>query len=94
MLLTVDSVLEQNRYLPATIVDDQVVVLGLDAGAYFDFNRSATEIWCAFSAPRKVEEILSDLARQHGVGFEAIAHDVLPFLEQLVEQKLLRVFGT
>lgn len=93
MLLTVDSVLEQNRHLPATIVDDQVVVLGLDAGAYFDFNSSATEIWRALSAPRKVEEILSNLARQHDLDLETIARDVLPFLEQLVEQKLLRVCG-
>jgi len=92
--LTVDSVLEQNRHLPATLVDDQVVVLSLDAGAYFDFNKSATEIWRAFGTPRKIEEMLIDLAPQYGLTSETIARDVLPFLEQLVEQKLLRVFGT
>lgn len=75
-------------------VDGQVVVLSLDAGAYFDFNRSATKIWGAFTAPRKVNEILTDLAQQHDLSTEAIAQDVLPFLEQLVNEKLLHVIET
>lgn len=94
MPLSVDSVLEQNRSLPATLVDGQIVVLSLDAGAYFDFDQSATEIWLSFTTPRKVDEILNDLARQYDLSAETIAKDVLPFLEQMVHEKLLRVSGT
>lgn len=92
--LSLNSVLEQNRHLPAAEVDGQMVVLSLEAGAYFDFNRSATEIWRAFATPRKVDEIVRNLSRHYDLGPEKIGPDVLEFLQQLVDQRLLRVFGT
>jgi hypothetical protein len=89
--VTIDSVLIQDKELTAATLDNDVVVLSIRAGAYFGFNRVATEIWSMLAEPCRVGKIFEQLAEQHDVDDEALARDVTPFLQTLVEQRLVRV---
>jgi len=89
--VTIDSVLVQNRELTAASVDGRVVVLSPSAGAYFDFNAVATEIWCMLTEPCPVSRIFYCLSKQHNIDAETLARDVTPFLQKLVEQRLARL---
>ena len=89
--VTVDSVLVRDHELAATDVEGRAVVLSLDAGSYFDFNRVATEIWGMLAEPRRVSEIFRGLSNLHDVDAETLTRDVTPFLQTLVEQRLVRM---
>jgi ActR/RegA family two-component response regulator len=89
-----DSVLVQSQQLAMADVDDRVVVLSLQAGSYFDFNRVATEIWCMLAKPRRVSEIFHSLLQRHDVDAETLARDVTPFLEILITHQLVQIVCT
>lgn len=91
MSVTADSVLVQDKEPAATDLDDGVVLLSLRAGCYFGFNEVATEIWRMLAEPRRVSAIFEALLARHEVDAETLARDVTPFLQTLVEQRLVRV---
>ena len=93
MTLTVDSVVVQDNKLAAADVDGRAVVLSVSAGSYFDFNQVATEIWKMLAEPCRVSEIFQRLSRQHHVDPETVSRDVTPFLQTLVDERLVRMLA-
>lgn len=91
MNVTIDNILIRDDEPTAAALEEGVVVLSIRAGAYFGFNRVATEIWSMLAAPCRVGEIFKQLAEQHDVDDETIVRDVTPFLQTLVEHRLVRV---
>ena len=89
--ITINSVLVRDRELAAADVGGCVVVLNLDAGSYFDFNQVATEIWRMLAEPCRVSRILHALSKRHDVDAETLVRDVMPFLQTLVEERLVRM---
>jgi Coenzyme PQQ synthesis protein D (PqqD) len=89
--VTIDSVLVQSSEPKAAVLDGSVVVLSVRAGAYFGFNRVASEIWQMLAAPCCVGRIVDALCESHDVDRETVVRDVTPFLQTLLEQKLARV---
>ena len=90
MNLSLDSVLVQDKTLPTVELDGRIVVMSLHAGAYFDFNRVGTEIWRMLAEPCAVDRIFDRLLKLHPVDKETLARDVTPFLQTLLEQRLIR----
>lgn len=93
MSVTIDSILVRDTSLAETDFDGRAVVLSLDAGAYFDFNGAASDIWRMLSEPRRVAEIFRELSHTHDVDEAALSRDVLPFLQTLIERRLARQIG-
>ena len=94
MSVTVDSVLVREMELAVADVDGRAVVLSLAAGSYFDFNRVATEIWAMLAEPCRVGEIFRRLSDQHDVDPGTLATDVMPFLQTLLNERLVRVLAS
>lgn len=93
MSITVDSVLVREKELAVADVDGRAVVLSLSAGSYFDLNRVATEIWDMLAEPCRVREIFSRLSDRHDVDAATLTHDVTPFLQTLVKERLVQVLA-
>jgi hypothetical protein len=91
MTLTIDSVLVQDREPAAAALDDRVVLLSLRAGSYFNLNSVASEIWGMLAEPRRVAQIFDVLRETHDVDAETLSRDVTPFLQTLVDERLLRL---
>ena len=91
MGVTIQSVLVRDKKLPAADIDGCAVVLSLDAGSYFDLNQVATEIWRMLSEPCRVGKIFELLSRQHDVDTETLIRDVTPFLQTLIDYRLVRM---
>jgi len=89
--VTIDSVLVQDKEPTAADLDGSVVVLSMRAGSYFGLNRVATEIWNMLAEPCRVGQIFDSLSERHDVDAETLACDVTPFLQTLVEHRLVRV---
>jgi hypothetical protein len=87
--ITIDSVLIQDKELAAADLDGRIIVLSVRAGAYFGFNGVASEIWHILSEPRSVGELFDTLSQNHDVDATTLSRDVLPFLQTLIEQRLV-----
>lgn len=92
--VTIDSILVQGQPLTAADIDGRVVILSLQAGSYFDFNRVATEIWRMLAEPLRVSEIFHCLLQRHDVDAETLVRDVTPFLETLVTHRLVQIVSS
>jgi hypothetical protein len=89
--VTNDSVVVRDNQLAAADVDGRAVVLSIGAGSYFDFNEVGTEIWNMLAEPCHVGEIFHRLSQQHDVDAETLSRDVTPFLQTLVDERLIRM---
>jgi Coenzyme PQQ synthesis protein D (PqqD) len=93
--VTVDSlIIRDDEPKSADLDDGTVVLLSARAASYFGFNRVASEIWNMLAVPRRVDEIFSALAETHDVDAELLARDVTPFLQTLIEHRLIRVIAS
>jgi len=93
LTLTIESVVIRDNKLAAADVDGRAVVLSVSAGSYFDFNQIASEIWKMLAEPCRVSEIFQRLSRQHNVDPETVSRDVTPFLQTLVDERLVRTLA-
>lgn len=89
--VTIESILVQDREPAGADLDGGSVLLSLRAGAYFDLNPMASEIWQMLAEPCRVDRILASLSADHDVDRQTVARDVTPFLQTLVEHRLVRV---
>jgi hypothetical protein len=89
--VTIDSILVQDNEPAAADLDGGVVVLSLRAGSYFGFNEVASEIWNMLVEPCRVDQIFASLAERHDVDADTLARDVTPFLQTLIEDRLVRI---
>jgi hypothetical protein len=85
-----DSILVQDDLALSSELGETAVVLGIHAGSYFDFNRIGTEIWNMLAEPCRVERIFDTLLRVHDVDVDIMKHDVIAFLQVLIDNHLVR----
>ncbi|HEY2426783.1 MAG TPA: PqqD family protein [Pseudolabrys sp.] len=89
MSITIDSILVQDKEPTAVDLDGGVVVLSVRAGSYFGFNQVASEIWTMLAGPCRVGQIFDSLLERHDVDAESLSRDVTPFLQTLLEHRLV-----
>ena len=92
-MITPQTILVQENGPQATLSGDRVVLFSLEVGCCFDLNPIASEIWQLLSQSRSVGDIYDALGRRHGIGPDILGRDVLPFLEKLLQHRLIRVAG-
>jgi hypothetical protein len=91
--VTIDSILVQDKEPTAADLDGGAVILSVRAGSYFGFNQVASEIWTMLAAPCSVGQIFDSLSERHDVDAGTLARDVTPFLQTLLEHRLVRVIN-
>jgi hypothetical protein len=89
--VTVESILVQDSEPVGADLDGGWVLLSLRAGAYFSFNPVASEIWQMLAEPCRVDQIFASLRDGHDIDAQSVARDVTPFLQNLVDNRLVRV---
>lgn len=77
----------------ATMIDEKVVVLGINAGAYFTFNRTGSQIWNMLARPCRVGKIIESLSETYHADAKTLASDVTDFLQSLIGRHLVRIVG-
>jgi hypothetical protein len=71
-------------------VDDTVVMMSIEQGMYFGLEGTGPRIWALLEEPRTVEEICAALMHEFEVDADACRREVLAFLHELADAKLLR----
>ncbi len=67
------------------------VLLDLKSGQYYGLNEVGTYIWSLIDAPRTVADIVAAMAEEFDVSREQLNLDVMNFLQQMEEQKLIEI---
>jgi hypothetical protein len=89
--LTRDVLIAQDREPALSSTSGRVTMLSVRAGAYFDFNGVASEIWNMVSEPCTFGGVCDALAERYQGDPATIALDVERFVEALVKHRLLHL---
>lgn len=80
----------RNDAIPAGEIDGELVALDIDRGECFGMDRVGSTIWTIAAEPVTVGGIADQLTRNHDVSRDRCLSDILPFIEELVAEGLLR----
>lgn len=72
-------------------LDDEVIAIDLETGAYFAFDGPAADCWTIAVAGGSVDDIVVALTARYDVSSDTAAADAASFLESLVESGIARV---
>ena len=80
--------------VPGNIVSDmdgEKVMLNIEKGKYYNLGQLGGDIWELLKSPIKVETLVTTLLSQYNVDRDQCAEQVSTFLNQLLEQGLVKV---
>jgi len=83
----------RNSELFASSVDNELVMMDESQGKYFGLNPVARTIWELLETPMHYDDILGKLTARYDVPVETCEKEVRPFLEKMIEHKLIHTVG-
>lgn len=75
----------------STELDGETVILDLASGIYSGLNEVGTSIWNLLDEPQSFASLLSALQEEYEVSDEQCRTDIIAFLIELVDNKLITV---
>lgn len=74
----------------AADMDGETVMMNIETGKYYNLGAIGGAIWKLIETPTKVEDLISRLVEEYNVTRNQCEEDVLPFLNQIFEQSLIK----
>lgn len=88
---TSDTVLSRAQDLISTELDQETVLMSIDAGAYYGLKGPAQSIWSNLETPLTFSALVDRLVKEYSVTQEACSEDLQQFLAKMEREGLLRV---
>ncbi len=89
--LTLDAVVSTSSQQVAAVLGDEVVILGLDEGAYFGLRSVGARVWEELRQPVRLGDVVDRIVAEFDVDRERCERDLLAFVASLVERHLVEV---
>jgi hypothetical protein len=83
--------LSRTKDLLSTELDQETVLMSIDAGAYYGLAGVARSIWEKLVNPTNFSELVDCLEREYCISHETCVSDVQKFLAEIEREGLLRV---
>jgi hypothetical protein len=80
---------KQAPYPTYETVDQQTVVINLDAGAYISLNETGSFLWERLDGKRTLADIAQELAEMYNVAPDITRPDVLALAQVLLKEKYI-----
>jgi len=90
VLEATSTLVRSPRPLTAT-VDDEIVMLSPDRGAYFGLNAVASRIWSLLGEPVTIDALCVALTAEYQVDELTCRREVLAFLRELDRAELVEI---
>lgn len=87
--MKLSSVVQQTENSVSCEIDEQTVLLNVDAGKYHGFNEVASRIWQLIESPMKINQICDQLINEFEISKEQCEVEVVAFIKQLNEAGLV-----
>jgi hypothetical protein len=91
MALRLTSQVVRTEGMMAAPVDQDIVILNMAGNNYISLDAIGRRIWELLETSIRVDELCRHLEREFAATEEQIAADVLPFLQELEKDGLVRV---
>ncbi|MDD5584678.1 MAG: PqqD family protein [Candidatus Omnitrophica bacterium] len=72
------------------VIDDEVVILNLDSGNYYDLNAVGARIWNAITKKKSLGEIIEALKEEYQVDGKRLENDLKKILLDLEKEQLIK----
>ena len=89
--LKLDCIVQRDPDVIAAEADQDLVMVSIANGAYYGVSDVAREIWEAIEHPKKISDLIDDLAATYNVDRSSCEEQTLSFLEDLLTERLLQV---
>ena len=90
MIALTQKIVRRGEVLAANLADE-LVMMNLESSSYYGTNTVGNRIWELLEQPRTVSELCAALQAEFDVDDETCQRDVLPFIEKVVDEKLVSV---
>lgn len=90
-ILNRNSVIRRRPDVVAANVDQDVVMVSIESGYYYGVSDVARQIWQALEQPIKIADLIDELAVTYKVDRATCAEQTMSFLEDLLNEQLIRV---
>jgi hypothetical protein len=78
-----DTTFVRRRDVLATVIDDEVVMMDVHQGQYFNIKGVGVRIWELLECPRTLDAIVAEVRREYDVDEQPCCSDVSEFLAAL-----------
>jgi hypothetical protein len=75
----------------STELGNETVLMSIESGRYYGLEGAAQRIWSLLTAPQSLADLSIQLAKEYEVSPEQCAEDILPFVEEMISEGLLKV---
>ena len=89
--ITLDTYIKRNNEVFASQIDDEVVMMNIQSGKYYGMDTIGSRIWELINEKIQVQQVVDQLLEEYDVSQEQCKNDVLEFLKELNENKLVEV---
>lgn len=90
-MLALSSTIRRNAHLLQAQVANEVVMMSIDAGAYFGIADVGKRIWELIEQPTTVADLCAQLRREYDVTADVCEAETLVFLNDLDRQGIIHV---
>ena len=91
--ITTDVVISQIEEIVASDIDGETVMMSIENGKYYGLDDIGSRIWELIEKPVKVSDLIDTLLERFDVDRGTCEKDVLKFLNELDEDKIVVVKG-
>jgi hypothetical protein len=91
MSVELSSQIVRTENLRFAALDDEIVILNMPKNNYIGLDEIGRFIWELVAEPCCVDELCNRLSQEFEATPEQIAADVLPFIEELISEGLIRI---
>jgi len=89
-LITTDTVVSQIEEIVDSDIDGETVMMSIENGKYFGLDDIGSRIWELIEHPIEVSDLIDTLLERFDVDRETCERDVLKFLNELNEDRILQ----
>jgi len=91
--ITTETIISQIEEIVASDIDGETVMMSIENGEYYGLDDIGSRIWELIEKPTKVSDLIDRLLERFDVDRETCERDVLKFLNDLDDDKILEVEG-
>ncbi len=88
--ITMSTSIMRHPDLMAVPMDGDLVMMSISQGNYYGINAVGVTIWEALQTPQTVAQLCEAVMREFAVDAETCSKDVLKFIAQMLEQKVVQ----
>ena len=89
--ITLESVVRRAREVVANPVDNELVMMDIERGAYYALNAIGADIWERLAEPIQVADLCAQLQQEYNMALADCEADVLALLNDMATHGLLHV---